>query len=801
MGHIVTNPELVRIRGTNQGEDISPAQYRDLEHALRARVEGEVRFDAGTRGVYAVDGSNYRQVPIGAVIPKSVEDVVQTVAACRDFGVPVLSRGGGTSLAGQCCNVAIVIDWSKYLHHVLEINAAEKWARVQPGCVLDTLRNAAGEHGQLTFGPDPATHTHCTLGGMIGNNSCGVHAQMAGKTADNVESLDILTYDGLRMTAGWMSADDLEHDIAGGGRRGEIMAGIKNLRERYARLIRERYPKIPRRISGYNLDELLPGPGGRFNLARALVGSEGTLVTVLEAKLRLVHNPPSQSLLVLGFGNIYEAADAVPKILKWSKPIGFEAFDNYLVENIKKKKLHEEYLEKLPAGKGWLLVQFGGATRADSDAQARELMARIKLPAAQMKVYDDEADERVVWKVRESALGATAFVPGEPITWEGWEDSAVPPEKLGEYLRALCKLYEKYGYKGALYGHFGMGCVHTRINFDLMSAPGVRKFRSFVEEAADLVVSFGGSLSGEHGDGQSRAELLGRMFGSGIVDAFREFKRIWDPRGLMNPGKIVDPYRLDENLRLGPSYAPWEPKTHFTFPDDHGSFAHAALRCVGVGKCRRLDSDEAEDDVMCPSYMATLEERHSTRGRAHLLWEMLHGYAGASGVTRVDAGDSPARRGPVKDGWRDEAVKEALDLCLACKGCKGECPVNVDIATYKAEFLAHYWEGRLRPRHAYAFGLIDQWARVASLWPGLVNLITSTPGLRDLAKLAAGMPAQRTIPQFAPQTFQAWWKRREASRIAQPRRGRAFPLTVPQKPLSFVSARPWQRKRETLESM
>jgi Fe-S oxidoreductase len=360
-----------------------------------------------------------------------------------------------------------------------------------------------------------------------------------------------------------------------------------------------------------------------------------------------------------------------------------------------------------------------------------------------MKLFTDKDEMEHIWQVRESGLGATAFVPGEPITWEGWEDSAVPPEKLGGYLRDLRALYNKYHYVSALYGHFGQGCVHCRVSFDLMSAEGIRTWRSFMDEATDLCVSYGGSLSGEHGDGQSKAEFLSKMFGNELIEAFREFKSIWDPDWKMNPGKIVDPYRIDQNLRLGANYHPWDPKTHFKFPEDKGSFAHAALRCVGVGKCRRKEGAEVPDDVMCPSFMVTHEERHTTRGRAHHLWEMLHGDV-------------------ITEGWRDEHVKESLDLCLSCKGCKGDCPVNVDMATYKAEFLSHYWEGRMRPRHAYAFGLIDQWARVASLWPGMVNLVTQTPGLSHLAKLAAGMPLQRSIPEFAPQTFKQWFKKRDA---------------------------------------
>jgi FAD/FMN-containing dehydrogenase/Fe-S oxidoreductase len=731
-------PEELKRSWRNVSQKIDVAK---LENALRDVVTGEVRFDSGSRALYATDGSNYRQVPIGVVIPKTKEDVIQTIAMCRRFGAPLLSRGGGTSLAGQCCNVAVVIDWSKYMHHIVELNPEQKYARVQPGTICDTLRNAAKPH-TLTWGPDPATHDHCTFGGMLGNNSCGVHAQMAGKAGENVLSMQILLYDGTQMTVGSMNDQELDAKIAQGGREGSIYGQLKSLRDRYGKLVQERYPRIPRRVSGYNLDHLLPGEDGCFNIARALVGSESTCVTILEAEVRLIFSYPKRVLLVLGYPSIYEAGDHVPKILE-HKPIGFEGLDNFLINNVRKKGMPQvDDLPMLPEGKGWLVVEFGAGSIEEAEEQARAAMAALEgAGAPAMKLFIDEPEQQKVWDVREAGLGATAFVPGEPLTWEGWEDSAVPPEKVGSYLRDLCKLYEKYEYRSALYGHFGQGCIHCRINFDLTSEPGIRKWRSFMEEATDLVISYGGSISGEHGDGQSKAEFLYKMFGSELIEAFREFKTIWDPDWKMNPGKIVDPYHIDENLRLGANYHPWDPPTYFKFPDDHGSFAHAALRCVGVGKCRR-ENGEGRQDTMCPSYMVTHEEMHSTRGRTHLLWEMLHGDV-------------------IGGGWRDEHVKEALDLCLACKGCKGDCPVNVDMATYKAEFLAHYWEGRLRPSYAYAFGWIDKWARLASAAPGFANLFTQLPGLRNIAKMAIGVPQERQIPAFAAQTFRAWFRDRK----------------------------------------
>jgi FAD/FMN-containing dehydrogenase/Fe-S oxidoreductase len=710
--------------------DFQPAEA--LAADLRAAIAGEVRFDAGSRALYATDASNYRQVPIGVVIPRTEEDVVHTLATCRKHGAPVLARGGGTSLAGQCCNVAVVLDFSKYLNRILHLDPDRRRARVQPGLVLDELRDAAERH-HLTFGPDPSTHNHCTLGGMMGNNSCGVHSVMAGKTDDNVEELEILTYDGLRLRVGPTSEEELARIVRAGGRRGEIYRRLRDLRDRYAGEIRARFPNIPRRVSGYNLPELLPENG--FNVARALVGSEGTCVTILEATVRLVASPPSRCLLVLGYPDVYTAGDHVPEIMQ-HEPIGLEGLDDLLVSDMKRKKLHPQDVELLPKGAGWLLVEFGGETRAESEAKARELMRALqgKKDAPSMKIFDDPEEERTIWTVRESGLGATARVPGEPDTWEGWEDSSVPPERLGDYLRALRKLFQKYGYGCALYGHFGQGCVHTRIDFDLVTSPGIEKYRSFIHEAADLVLSLGGSLSGEHGDGQSRAELLPKMFGDELMQAFHDFKAIWDPEWKMNPGKIVDAYRADENLRLGVSYDPPALKTHFRFPgDDDGSFARATLRCVGVGECRKHHGG-----TMCPSYRVTMEEEHSTRGRARALFEMLQG-------------------DPLKNGWRDEHVKDALDLCLSCKGCKHECPMEVDMATYKAEFLSHYWAGRLRPRSAYAFGLIHRWARLASLVPGLANLATQTPGLRSIAKALAGMAPQRRVPAFAPVPFKDWF--------------------------------------------
>jgi FAD/FMN-containing dehydrogenase/Fe-S oxidoreductase len=703
-----------------------------LKQSLSKHIKGEVRFSNADRGMYASDASNYRMIPLGVVLPKDSDDVVKTVEICRHHGAPIFARGGGTSIPGQTVNNGVLLDFSKYMNRIVELNPEEKYARVQPGVVLDNLRNEA-ENFRLTFGPDPATHDRCTLGGMIGNNSCGVHSVMAGETSDNIEELEILLYDGTRLTVGETNDADLEKIIAAGGRRGEIYRNLRDLRDKYADAIRRNFPPIRRRVSGYNLPALLPE--NNFNVARALVGSECTCAIVLDAKVKLIDSPRTRSLLVVGYSDIFTAADNVTAPMQFG-PIALEALDDSFIEDMKKKQMHPR-TRLMPEGGAWLLIEFGGESKEEADAKARKLMEHLsngdKPP---MKLFDDPKQEKIVWELREAGLGATAKIPGEPDNHEGWEDSAVPPEKLGSYLRDLKKLLDKYELYGSLYGHFGEGCVHTRLNFDLETAGGIERFRSFLEEASDLVVRHDGSLSGEHGDGQARGELLPRMYTDEILEAFREFKSIFDPDWMMNPGKLIAPYRLDEHLRLGPHFNPPVPETRFSYPDDRFNFVLATERCVGAGVCRRHNVG-----VMCPSYMVTLEEKHSTRGRARLLGEMIRGEV-------------------VKEGWQSEAVKDALDLCLACKGCKGECPVQVDMATYKAEFLSHYYAKHFRPRAAFTMGKIHRWARLASRMPSVANFLTHAPILAPISRFVAGVHSNRTIPRFAPQTFTTWFRRR-----------------------------------------
>jgi FAD/FMN-containing dehydrogenase/Fe-S oxidoreductase len=702
----------------------------EVERELTRVVSGEVRFDRGSRALYASDASNYRQIPIGLVVPRGDADVIATIELCRKYGAPLLPRGAGTSLAGQCCNVAVVLDFSKYMNRILELDPASRSARIQPGVVCDTLRNAAERH-QLTWGPDPSTHSRCTLGGMIGNNSCGTHSLLAGKTVDNIHSLRAILYDGTQLTVGRTSDEELEAIIRAGGRRGDIYARLKNIRDRYAALIRQRYPNIPRRVSGYNLDQLLPENG--FNVAGALVGSEGTCAVVMEARARLIPSPQHRSLVGLGYRDIYEAADQVPEISELN-PIGLEGFEGVMVESLRKKGAPN--VELMPDGGGYLLVEFGADDAAAADAAAARLVEKLRrLPAApNMRVYT-RAEAKAVWRIREAGPRAAISAPGAPPRYEGWDDSAVPPAQLGGYLRDLRTLLNEYNYQAVYYGHFGHACIHMQISFDLRSEPGIRKYGEFVEQAADLVVRYGGSISGEHGDGQSRGALLPKMFGPELMQALREFKSVWDPDWKMNPGKLIDAFPPTENLRLGADYKPEDPPTHFRFPDDNGSFAKAALRCIGVGECRKHDYG-----TMCPSYMATLEEEHSTRGRAHMFFEVLQGEV-------------------LEDAWNNEDVKRSLDLCLSCKACKSECPANVDLATYRSEFLSHYYETHRRPLEAYAFGMIDRWARLASATPRLANMTARLPGLRALIRRALHLAPERELPRFATTTFRRWARR------------------------------------------
>jgi FAD/FMN-containing dehydrogenase/Fe-S oxidoreductase len=709
------------------------AAAQELGRALAGAVRGEVRFDDAYRAAYTTDSSNYRQAPIGVVCPRDAADVAATLAICREHGAPVTLRGCGTSLAGQTTNATVIVDISRHMRNVIEVDPQRRLARLQPGVIRDQLAKPLEQEYGLGFPPDTSTHAYATFGGMIGNNSCGAHSVMTGRTSDNVVSMNVVLYDGTQLSVGATPDDELERLCAKTDREGRIYAALRDLRDREADRIRERFPDIPRRVSGFNLDELLPEKG--FHVARALVGTEGTCAVVTEATVKLTPWPGSRSLLILGYGSIFEAADHVPDVMA-TEPMACEAIDDVMVDDMRKQGMQTDKLPLLPEGKGWLIVEYGGDTREEADAKAQAARKRLDKDCLSTHMYDDERDEENLWQVREGGLGATAYLPGGADHYEGWEDSAVPPERLGAYLRGFQELLDRHEYDTSLYGHFGQGLVHCRINFDLRSAGGIQKWRHFLEEAADLVIAHGGSLSGEHGDGQSRAWALEKMYGPELVAAFGEFRHIWDPEGKLNPGKVIDPYEPTENLKLGTDYNPPKLEVQFNFPEDGGHFAHAALRCVGAGKCR-----DASSGTMCPSFMATLDEEHTTRGRARVLFEMVRGEV-------------------IKDGWRSKAVHEALDLCLSCKGCKGDCPVNVDMATYKSEFLHHHYKGRLRPLPAYSMGLIMFHARLASKAPRLVNALTHARGLSRLVKRAGGLTPKRAMPRFADEPFDRWFARR-----------------------------------------
>ena len=710
-----------------------------LERALRAALGGDgVEFGEATRAVYATDSSNYRQVPIGVIFPCSAEDVVAALAVCAEHDVPVLGRGAGTSLAGQACNAAVVFDFSRHMNKILEIDPQARTARVQPGVVLDDLRRACEVHG-LTFGPDPATHAWCTLGGMIGNNSCGTHALYAGKTVDNVLRLRVACYGGGEYEFGEYDDAAYAAVVRSDAPEAGILGSLREIGRRHADLVRERYPDIPRRVSGYNLDQLLPDRP--LNVARLLVGTESTCALVTEAVVKLTPSPAHRRLLILGYPSMFEAADAVPSLLATPLPhplLGLEGFDVTLVRQMRSRGLNLEHLPLVPdvdealegGSGGWLLAEVGGGTAAEAQAAAHALIASLPIEV-EHRLLIEPAEQRGAWAIRESGLGATALREDGGHNMEGWEDGAVPPDRLGEYLRGISALWDEFGYTGAWYGHFGQGCVHTRNNFDLHTEAGLRAYRAYVERAADLVVSLGGSLSGEHGDGQARGELLERMYGPELVDAFRQVKTVFDPRGRMNPGKLVDAYPLDTNLRYGPTYALAQPTigAFFALADDSGSLQHAAERCVGVGRCRRDDAG-----VMCPSYRATRDERHSTRGRAKLLVELFQGE-----VTRRT--------------WKNKEVREALDLCLACKGCATDCPTHVDMATYKAEFLAHHYRRRLRPRAMYALALTPWIVRLGARIPALTNAALNTSVPSALLRRLAGVTTRRPAPAIARHTL------------------------------------------------
>lgn len=703
--------------------------FDDLAAELRGALSGPARFDPGTRALYSTDASNYRQVPIGVAFPRTEDDVAAAVAIARRHGVPITGRGAGTSIAGNAVGPGLVLDFSRHLNRILDIDPERRLARVQPGVVLDALRSAVAGHG-LTFGPDPSTHSRCTLGGMIGNNSCGTHSVAWGKTVDNVHSLDVLLADGTRLQLGATSPAELDRLCARGDRTGRLYQELRALRDDAGDLVRRSFPDLTRRVSGYNLDQLLPENG--FHLARALVGTEGSCAVVLGATVQLVPSPPVRAMTVLGFPDTYAAADEVPR-LRGLDALAIEGLSAELVDVVRQRNPGSPALPLLPGGRSWLLVESGGADQGEAEAAAK-LIAAAMGERAESVIHTAPARMAALWKIREEGSGYSTRMAGSE-RWSGWEDAAVPPERLGSYLREFDALLARFGRRGVTYGHYGDGCIHVRIDFDLLSAPGATEYRAFLEAAADLVVAHGGSVSGEHGDGQARSALLTRMYPPEVIDAFERFKAAFDPDDLLNPGQIVRPRPVDSDLRLLVAPPRLPSRTTLALHADSGDLAAATRRCVGMGKCLNTTGG-----VMCPSYRATKEEKHSTRGRAHLLFEMLAG--------RV-----------VRRGWRSPEVRDALDLCLSCKGCKSDCPVDVDMATYKAEFLHHHYRHRIRPSAHYSMGFLPLWLLLGQRAPKLANRVLTGP-LAPALKRLGGIDARRAVPALAPRTLQAWWSGR-----------------------------------------
>lgn len=700
-----------------------------LGPALRSAIRGTVRDDAASRGLYAVDASNYRVVPDLVVVPADADDLAAAVALTAEAGAPVTLRGGGTSMAGNAIG-GVVIDSSRHVNRILDIDAGARTAVVEPGVVLTDLLAAARPLG-LAFGADPSSASRATIGGMIANNACGAHSVAWGTTADNVRSLDVILADGTRCS---VESRGARAELAARvGREGELHRSLQTFIDEHELAIRRRFGRFTRQISGYALHRLLPENG--YDVAGLLCGSEGGFAATLQATLALTPLPSARVLCVLGFSDSVTSAECVPVVLAHS-PLTMESINVDLVDRLPREVRRAANEAGLPAGRAWLLVEMGGEDRVAAELSAEKMLAALRDSGspASASLVTDPAAQAVLWRCRTDAAGLATRRADGAEAWGGWEDAAVPPERLADYLRGLDELMGRYGLSGASYGHFGEGCMHMRIDFDLLSAEGVAAYRSFVEEATDLVVSLGGSVSGEHGDGRARSELLGRMYGTDGLALLAEMKRIWDPNEMMNPGVIVDPPALDAAIRhLGPA-KDRKLLTLFSYPDDGGDFAQAQRRCVGIGKCR-----QSSGGVMCPSFQATHDEMASTRGRAHLLWEMLHGEV-------------------VTDGWRSTEVRDALDLCLSCKGCLSDCPVNVDMATYKAEFTHHHYAGRpwARPLSHWSMGWLPQMSRIASRAPRLVNRMAGTA----LAKRLGGIAPERDVPAFAEETFTSWFARR-----------------------------------------
>jgi FAD/FMN-containing dehydrogenase/Fe-S oxidoreductase len=701
-----------------------------LERALKEKVRGEVRFDAKSRLLYSTDASLYQFLPVGVVVPKEAADVEATVKLAAEAGVAILPRGGGTALAGQTVGTALVMDFSKYMNRVIEIDPDRRRARVEPGLRLDRLNRAAAPYG-LHFGPDPATIRQCALGGMIGNNSCGARSLVYGKTGDHVHSLECITADGRCAHFGSVAREEVAQMP---GLEGEIARSVLGILEPERERILARYPKIPRRVSGYNFDAMLEGD--TLNLAQLIVGSEGTLATVVEAELGLVPVPPARSLVLLSFRERFTSMDAVPAILLERGLSALEIVDSRVLQGARSLiEFRDTAAMAAPDALGVLFCEFSGDSPEEVAGLAHDFAARAKtLPGApQANAYLTAREQLAAWALRQAATGLLYLTtPNKNIKPQEFvEDTGVPPERLGDYTRHFEEIVNRHGTTTGYFGHAGQGCLHIRVDLDLKRGEDVQRMQGIAHDIAELVVEFGGSLSGEHGDGLSRSEFLPLMFGPEIIRLHQEVKRVFDPEGRMNPGgKIVPPYqRMSENLRFDAVAHAGAPETWFDYSAD-GGWDVAVEKCNGMGVCRKLDTG-----TMCPSHMVTLEEQHATRGRANALREAMRGNL---------------------PGMKSEAVMEALDLCLGCKACKTECPVGVDMARYKVEYLAQHYRETGTPRDALFFGRIRDFARAGSLAPGLANLGSRLMG--GAIKGIGRMDPRRELPPLASQPFRRAWR-------------------------------------------
>ncbi len=693
----------------------APGQGAELLAGLRRAGVSDVDDSGLARALYSTDASLYRVLPRAVVRPRHPDEIVATLAVCRELGVPLTARGAGTSIAGNAVGPGVVFDTSRHLSRVHSVDPGTRTAVVDPGVVQASLQAAARPYG-LRFGPDPSTHNRCTIGGMIGNNACGSRALGYGRTSDNVAALDVVTGAGVRMRL----------DGTGG-----LPAELQALVDAHLVVLRTELGRFGRQVSGYALEHLLPERGG--DLARALVGSEGTLALTLGATVRLVPEPAVRALVVLGYPSMPDAADATPPLLAYS-PTAVEGLDSRIVQRL--RDVPAAVVPDLPRGEGWLIVELTGDDAGEVTDRARRMAAAAG--AVDTLVVSDPAEAAAIWRIREDGAGLAGRTSDGRPAHAGWEDAAVPVEQLGDYLRDFDALLTEHGLQGLPYGHFGDGCVHVRIDFPFGAQHedgGRPRYRAFITDAARLVARHGGSVSGEHGDGRARGELLPFMYSPEVLALFERVKGVLDPDDVLNPGVLVRPAPFDADVRVA-EVAPRRQHLALAYRHDGGDLTAAVHRCTGVGKCRA--DLTAGGGVMCPSYPATLQEKDSTRGRARVLQEML------------------APGGPVHD-WRSPEVHEALDLCLSCKGCSRDCPTGVDMAAYKSEVLHQSYRRRLRPRPHYALGQLPRWSDLAARAPRVVNrLLGSRPG-GALAKWAAGVDQRRDLPAFAPRTFSAGW--------------------------------------------